>query len=161
MKKVIVMLTLGVLVAGSSFAQDAPQKENKSRTEQRKSRDFGRDKKSPEERAQLRTERLSQKLDLNSAQTRKLQALNLKQVNEMQAMRAKYKDADRRNPKQREEMKALHTKWEAELKDILTKKQYAQYEADRKEMRAHLEKRGEQHKGKEFRGREGRQSEKS
>ncbi|MCC9136454.1 DUF4890 domain-containing protein [Pontibacter silvestris] len=160
MKKVIVMLTLGVMVAGSSFAQNAPQKDRKNRTEQRGERG-DKARKSPEEIATLRTEKLSKKLDLNNSQTKKLQALNLKQANEMQAMRTKYKDADRRNPKQREEMKAVHAKWEAELKDILNKKQYAQYEADRNEMRARWEKRGQQHKDKDFKGREFRQSERS
>ena len=157
MKKIIVMLSLGVLVAGTSFAQNAPHKDKKSRTEHRRERDSfkDRERKSPEERATLRTERLSKQLDLNKSQTRKLQALNLKHAQEMEAMRAQYKNADKRG-KNREAIKASHAKWEAELKDILNKKQYAKYEAERNEMRARREGKGHE-RGREFRGREFRQ----
>jgi hypothetical protein len=33
-------------------------------------------------------------------------------------------------------MKAINDRWEAELKDILSKKQFTQYEASRQEMKA-------------------------
>ena len=144
------MLALGVMVAGSSFAQNAPQKERKARTE--RSADNGtrkdkfKEKKSPEERAQLKTDRLSQKLDLNKSQTKKLLSLNLKQEKEMQTLRAnRSKNSDRNQL--RSEMKDRHEQWNAALKDILSKKQFAQYEADQKEMRARWEEKKE-HRGK-------------
>ncbi|WP_181885148.1 DUF4890 domain-containing protein [Pontibacter diazotrophicus] len=143
MKKVILMLSLGVLVAGSSIAQQAPQKERNNRTEQRDGKDK-RERKSPEERAALRTAKMSEELGLNKSQTKKLQALHLKQANELKEMRAQYKHTGKRNKNQnreemkasREKMQASREKWDAELKDILTKKQYAQYQEQREEMRA-------------------------
>lgn len=144
MKKVILMLSLGVLIAGSSIAQQAPQKEKRNRTEHRDGRD-NREHKSPEELAAFRTEKMSKELGLNKKQTRKLQALNLKQANEHEMIRAQYRHADKGNKNQRREMRASRErmrtsreKWDAELKDILTKKQYAQYQEQRKEMRALL-----------------------
>ena len=128
------MLSLGVLIAGTSFAQNAPRKERKSRIE---NRDQRRDlkKKSPAERAAKQTETLSQKLDLSARQKRKVEELNLKQNQELEALRSKNNIANRRDKTQRQEMRRLKAEREEALKDILSKKQYAKYEADRKEMR--------------------------
>lgn len=143
MKKLIVMLSLGVLVAGSSVAQQAPQKERKNRTEQRDGRRDKKERKSPEERATRRTEKMSKELGLNNSQTKKLQALHLKQAKEKVEIRAQYKHASKHNQEQhrgkeasRGKMKASREKWDAELQDILTKKQYAQYQEQREERRA-------------------------
>lgn len=142
MKKTLMVLALGVLVAGSSLAQQAPQKERKHRTEQRDRKDR-KGSRTPEERAARRTEKMGKELGLNKSQTRKLQALNLKKMQQREGMRAQYKAGDKRSRDQRQEMKATREKWDAELKDILTKKQYAQYQEQRKEMRAqHRERRG-------------------
>lgn len=142
MKKLILILSLGVLVAGSSMAQQAPRKEQKNRTEQRDGRN-GRERRSPEERAALRTEKMSKELGLSKSQAKKLHALNLKQAKEREEMRAQYKNANKRGKSQqremqasREEMKASREKWNAELKEILTKKQYAKYQEQHQEMRA-------------------------
>ncbi|GAB3822938.1 hypothetical protein GCM10028895_28710 [Pontibacter rugosus] len=143
------MLSLGVLVAGSAMAQQAPQKEKKHRTEIRDGKDR-KQRKSPEERAALRTEKMSKELGLNKSQTKKLEALNLKQAREMEAKHANYKHGDRRDKNQREEMQASREKWNNELKDILSKKQYAQYEEKRQEMRAHRKDRN--HEGFKNRG---------
>lgn len=146
MKKIIAALALGILVTGSTFAQTSPQKEGKHRAEHRSERK-DKVKKSPEDRAKLKTEKLSKQLDLNSLQTKRLMALNLKQAQEMQAMRAQHQKGEKRNPQQREQMKAAHARWNAELKDILTKKQYAQYEATREEQRAKHQQGREHRKG--------------
>lgn len=101
---------------------------------------------------------MSKALGLNKSQTRKLLSLNLEQVQQREAMRAQYKDADKHNRNQRQEMKATREKWDAELKDILTKKQYAQYQEQREEMRAqHQERRNRDG----HRNRENRQQERS
>ncbi|PRY07857.1 hypothetical protein CLV24_12247 [Pontibacter ummariensis] len=141
-------LALGVLVVGSSYAQHAPQKERKHRTEHReeRGRKHDNDRKTPEERAAQRTERLSQRFDLNKSQQRKLQALNLKYAQEMAAKRQDYRRANERG-KMRRDMRESHAKWEAELKGILNKKQYARYEADRKERYARWQER--QDRGRE------------
>lgn len=130
MKKIIVMLSLGVLIAGASFAQNAPKRERKNRIE---NRDQSRIKRTPEERAARQTEMLSKKLDLSAKQKRKLEALNLKHNQELAALRTNKTGAYNRDRGQREEMQKLRVQWESELKDILNKKQYAQYEAERSE----------------------------
>jgi periplasmic protein CpxP/Spy len=156
MKKIIVMLSLGVLVAGSSYAQTTPQKDKKERTEQRGAKKGyakgDKAKKSPEERAQLRTEKMSERYELNASQKNQLQALNMRQAKEKQSMRANYKGAEDKS-QMRDTMKANHAKWQAELKGILTAQQFAKYEADREEMRSKMENR----KGKgDWKGKESR-----
>ncbi|MFD2248618.1 DUF4890 domain-containing protein [Pontibacter ruber] len=145
MKKIVVMLTLGLLVTGSSFAQNTTAQENKPRTEHRGHRG-DKARKSPEEMATRRTEKMVQTLNLNKSQQRKLQALNLKRAQEMQAMHAKRGEATSRQS-MRSEKKASKARYEAELKDILNKKQYAKYEAQREEMRARQEQKHEHRKG--------------
>ena len=152
MKKIMAVLSLGILVAGSSYAQTVPQKdqqEKRARIEHRAER-AERAKKSPEEMAQLKTERMAQKLDLTATQKNQLQALNLRQAEEMKAMRESLKGSEDRT-KIREVRKASHDKWQAELKSILTEKQYAQYEADRAQMSKRSEAK-EGFKGRAYKG---------
>ncbi|MCJ8164798.1 DUF4890 domain-containing protein [Pontibacter sp. E15-1] len=135
MKKTFAALVLGILVTGSTFAQQAPQQEKKARTEQHHGK-HRQSSLSPEEQASRRAAKMSQELGLNKSQTKKLQALHLKQIEQREAMRAEYKNTDTQNRAQRkQEMKAAQTQWQAELKDILTQKQYAQYQEKREEMR--------------------------
>ncbi|WP_242929436.1 hypothetical protein [Pontibacter vulgaris] len=138
MKKIIAMLALGALMAGTTYAQTtAPQKERRHRTEQRGKR-VQKYKKSPEEIAAKRTEMLAKKLDLSKRQQKKLQELNLKRAQEMQANRGEARD----RKSMRSDRQASKARYEAELKDILNKKQYAQYEAHREEMKVkHAQKR--------------------
>jgi periplasmic protein CpxP/Spy len=146
MKKLIAALSLGMLVAGgSAYAQTTTTKQDrKPRSEMRQ----GMKDKSPEEMAQQRTERLAQRLDLNATQKNQLQALNMRQAQEMKAMRESHKAAADKTPEQRAQMqearKAHHDKWQAELKGILTAEQYVKYETDRDQMH---QKRGEARKG--------------
>ncbi|MFT2009231.1 DUF4890 domain-containing protein [Pontibacter sp. 13R65] len=155
MKKIIVMLALGVMVAGGSYAQDAPQAGKKNKTEHRAHKGRKQASKAPEERAKMRTERMAQKYELNKSQQNKLEALHLKQASEREAMRANRQQASADREATKEAMKANHAQYQAELKKILNNKQYAQYKADRKEMQDRFEKREQ---GKENRGRNGAKS---
>ncbi|WP_439880452.1 hypothetical protein ACSX1A_14995 [Pontibacter sp. MBLB2868] len=141
MKKIIAILSLGVLMAGTTYAQTTPQKERKHRTERKQ-----KQKRSPEEMAAKRTEMLTKKLDLNKSQQKKLLALNLKHAQEKQAMMQANRGEVRNHENMRSERQANRARYEAELKDILNKKQYAQYEADKAEMHARHEKKREQRK---------------
>lgn len=154
MKKIAIMFSLGVLMAGTSFAQTqtSPQKNKKAHTEHRGAKQDGvkKARKSPEEMAQMRTDKMSEQLGLNAFQKNQLQALNLKQAQEMQAMRGTKKNAENRS-QAREARKASHARWQAELKSILSAQQYAKYEANQAEKRSRFE--GRQDKGsKENRG---------
>lgn len=68
MKKLTMMLVFGLAIAGTSQAQNVPQdgRDNVRKVEQ--GRNDKRAKLSPEQRATQRTEKLSQKLDLNKSQ---------------------------------------------------------------------------------------------
>lgn len=144
MKKLVAMMAFGMLVAGGAYAQDAPQKEKKQRTEYKAKRVDRTQKMDPEARATKQTEMLSKKLDLSAAQKNELQALNMKRVQEMQALNAKYDKSDARNEAQRAERKAIQNRWQSDMKKVLNEKQYAQYEADRKEKREKLDKAGKE-----------------
>lgn len=146
MKKLIAALSLGMLVAGgSAYAQTTTTKQDRNpRSEMRQ----GMKDKSPEEMAQQRTEKMSQKLDLDANQKNQLQALNMRHAQEMKAMRESHKAAADKTPEQKAQMqearKASHDKWQTELKSILTTEQYAKYETDREQMKG---KRGEGRQG--------------
>ena len=120
MKKLILMLSMGVLVAGSSFAQDAPQKIRKERSENHVRKDGQeRVRKSPEERVAKRTEMMAKKYDLNKSQQAKLRSLFLKQSNEMAAQRSNRMEATQKDPAQSQARKARHEQYNAELKKII------------------------------------------
>lgn len=157
MKKLAVMFVLGLSITGTSFAQTTRQPNQKPdrvfKSERHEKQDFKRGKNqrpvlSAEERATRHTEMLSQKLDLNKNQKKKLQALNLKQAQQMQALKQQYAQGrDYKNAAARQERKQIRANWEKEFKRIVNKKQYAQYEAQRKQMQAKRDK----HFGKEDR----------
>ncbi|WP_205504578.1 hypothetical protein [Rufibacter psychrotolerans] len=163
MKKILAMLSLGVLVAGTSFAQTvAPQPEGrKHRLENRHQKPRAdRERKTPEQWAAARTARLDKQLDLSKAQEKKITALFLEQSKEREQLRANRQPGERKDPQLKASRKEAHAKWEAELQKILTKKQYATLEASRKEKRSQQETRG-QRKGQDFKGREFRQKQNS
>lgn len=136
------MLAMGALMTGATYAQEAPQKDRKHRTERR----MHKAKKSPEEMAARRTEMFTKKYDLNKSQQKKVQALNLKFAKEKHELHKNRGEA-RDHRSMRGEMQASRARYEAELKDILNKKQYAQYEADKAEMRTKHEHKREHRKG--------------
>ena len=143
MKKIFVMLALGVLIAGTASAQEALKSDRKARSENRNHREdrkLKREKRSPEELAARQTEMLNKTLDLSKKQQKKVTELSLKRNQETEALRSRYaasKDQGRgRNAGLHQEMKAIHDRWEAGLKDVLSKKQYTQYEASRQEMKS-------------------------
>jgi periplasmic protein CpxP/Spy len=148
MKKLIAALSLSMLVAGSAYAQTTTtQQDRKPRSEMRGAMQ-NKAQKSPEEMAQMKTDRMAQKLELNTSQKNQLQALNLRHAQETKAMRESHKATGEKTAEQRTQMqearKASHDKWQTELKGILSAEQFAKYEADKAEMK---EKRGEGKKG--------------
>ncbi len=119
------------------------------------------ERKSPEERAKVRTERMTQELDLSKAQAKKVEALYLKETKEREAKRANFKKGDKKDAAGREQMRAermaAHQRHNEELKDILNKKQYAKYEEmqaqKREQMKARHEKGGKGKRGQHEGGR--------
>ncbi|WP_192820138.1 DUF4890 domain-containing protein [Rufibacter sp. LB8] len=131
MKKLAAMIALGVMVAGTSFAQTAPKKDRQHRTERAGQVKGDRQMKSPAERAAKRTEMLTKKYNLSADQQAKLQALYLRQQSERPMTRGQRGQGEQISQAQRQAMKAKHDQYNQELRSILTPQQYAQYEADR------------------------------
>ena len=151
------MLALGLAIAGTASAQNAPQSKNQNNQENRYGKERGEKKpkgkfhrsagsgikSTPEQIATRRTEKLSQQLDLSSKQKRQLQALHLNQARQRESLRGQSKQPGARNENQRAEMQRQHASYEKELKDILNKKQYAKYQEERKQMQARRENRSD------------------
>lgn len=98
-------------------------------------------KKSPQERAEHQTERLTKELSLTPEQAAKVKAILAKRGAEMDSVRSK-KMAGAQKEEVRGDKKAAREKTDAELKAILTPEQYAKFQAmmqERKENHAHGE----------------------
>ena len=134
------MLSFGLLVAGAASAQETVKSDKKRGFEHRQGHHEARERKTPEEIASRHTDLLAKQLDLSNKQERKVQEITLKRAQETEALRnrmmeAKGQDRDHRSMAH-QEMKAINDRWEAELKDILSKKQFSQFEASRQEMKS-------------------------
>ncbi|QHT70395.1 DUF4890 domain-containing protein [Rhodocytophaga rosea] len=124
MKKIMVIIFLMIGSLGISFAQTAQT--------------TPREKKTPEERAQLTTDRMVKGLALNEAQAAKLKEVNLQQAKKMEALKEEH--AQERQ-ELRKEATNIHASVEQEYKAILTPEQYQKYQQNR-------EKQVEKRKGK-------------
>jgi len=84
---------------------------------------------SPEEMAQRQTERLTKALELSEAQAQKIEAINLKYIEQAQAKRAEMRgqeDVDREAV--RAEREKMLEAQKAEMKTVLNETQFAEYE---------------------------------
>ncbi|MDX5437436.1 MAG: DUF4890 domain-containing protein [Pontibacter sp.] len=151
MKKNLLILALGMLVAGGPVATAVAQGTEKPRQERRMHRHKG-ERKSPEERAKARTERMTKELGLNRAQAKKVEALYLKEAKERQTKRADFRKENRHSTDSREQMRAemmaAHKRHNEELKSILNKKQYAIYEEQQAQRHEQMKARHQEKGGK-------------
>lgn len=123
MKKTILILALavmgtGVASANSNIATFIQQGQGQQRT--------------PEERATAMTSRMNEVLTLTAEQMPKIQALNLKRMNEQMALREK---AAGDRDAMMAQMRSLNEKYTAEYKAILTAEQFTKYEANMAQFR--------------------------
>lgn len=84
---------------------------------------------SPEEMAQRQTERLTKALELSEDQAQKIEAINLKYIEQAQAKRAEMRgqeDVDREAV--RAEREKMLEAQKAEMKTVLNETQFAEYE---------------------------------
>lgn len=89
----------------------------------------------PEQMAKRQTERLDERLELTKDQEEKVYALNLDTGKKMQKMRES-NDGDFEG--MREQMLELRNKQNAKMKDILTDKQWKEYEKYQEERRERM-----------------------
>jgi len=98
-----------------------------------------KDRKTPQERAKLRTEHMTKELELSPEQQAKVEAINLKYADRVEAVRAE-REAER--TAKRDAAEAMHAAHDAEMKAVLTADQYTKWVAKKQEAKAkHLEKR--------------------
>jgi periplasmic protein CpxP/Spy len=98
-----------------------------------------KDRKTPEERAKLRTEHMTKELALSPEQQAKVEAINLKYADQVEAVRSE-REAER--TAKREAAKAMHDAHDAEMKAVLTADQYTKWVAKKQEAKAkHVERR--------------------
>ena len=123
MKRLVLMLTVALFAAGMAMAQDAPR--------------HGDKKMDPKERAERMTERMAKEYTLNDSQKQQLLDANIalaEKMGEMPMRRDNLTEAQRAEKKaamekKRDEMKAAHEAYDAQLKKIMTPEQYAAYSA--------------------------------
>ncbi|QNH62717.1 hypothetical protein [Hymenobacter sediminicola] len=120
------LLSLSASFSGTSFAADLGKRDGR---EQRK--DFGKGQRSDE---------LAKELGLNAKQKAKVEKIFQEQQQQMQALRSRSGSADR--SQSMSEVKRIHDNSDKKLKDVLSKKQYAQFEAKRQERQRQMSQQG-------------------
>ncbi|HEX8330114.1 MAG TPA: hypothetical protein VF629_21440 [Hymenobacter sp.] len=130
MKKTLMLLAaLSFATAGTSFAQTAPAASTTMKAQKGKG-----DRKTPAQKADHKAAKMAKELGLTADQEAKVEQLMLARQQETAAFKAKYgtdKNAGRN------EMKASHEKYNAQLKQILTPEQYAKMGQLKAEHRGH------------------------
>jgi len=117
------LVALGLMIGASVVAQD------------------GREGKTPEERAQFRTEKIAAELELTDAQKTKFAEISKASDAKKEAIKS---DASLTEEQKREAFKANHEASKAQMKEVLTAEQLAKLEAKKAEHRGqHAGKKGE------------------
>ncbi|OON67248.1 hypothetical protein [Hymenobacter sp. CRA2] len=145
------ILGLAGSFAGSSFAADFGKDHDKDRRALRQDRDRdgrqdkGRkqDRKDDAQRRQQRLDRMAKELDLSKKQQEKVAKIFQDQQQQMQALRGRSQGADR--GARMADAKRIRETGDKQLKDVLSKKQYAQFEAKRQERLKQMQQRHGQH----------------
>lgn len=127
MKKLIIAALLVVCV--TSFAQE--KKERPQRAD--------REKMSPEQRTQMRVDRMTKDLNLDAAQQEKVKQFYADEAKNREAMMAEMKD---KKGQGRGEMMAKQMKAnEAKMKEILSPEQFAKWKSNQDKMRERMQQR--------------------
>jgi protein CpxP len=117
MKKILSFCLMLLFISGIAMAQ---QSQNKT----------------PEERAESQTQKLTKELSLTSDQSTKIKASLLQQGQQADAIRTKYANATDKKP-MHQEIKTLHESKDAEIKKVLTADQYTKYQTIISEQHEH------------------------
>lgn len=121
MKKMLVLLVVVLLSASAASAQTttAPTARTGAGRLQEATR-------TPEQRAEMQTKRLTQQLGMSADQSAKVQAIALAENQELQALHSQYASAYNRQGAG-QKLRAVQEKYDVQLKDIFTAEQYARY----------------------------------
>ncbi|RSK35501.1 hypothetical protein [Hymenobacter metallilatus] len=154
-------LLLGLLVSVSETTVAAPAVSGQEQHQDKRLYQAGRQGRSQRPdgqqgpRRQQRLDAMAKEMNLSSKQKSKVEKIYQEQQQQMQALRGQ---SGQDRTQQRDEFKRIHEGTDKKLKDVLSKKQYAQLEAKRQErMRQLQSRRGDQRRGgperRDFNGR--------
>jgi protein CpxP len=149
MKKLGLALVFGIFSLGAVSAQTSQKAKVKTETKDQKVKQEGKGHKehqdrSPEERAEMKANKLAKELNLTDAQKNQIREVTLAKAQRMDALKAQHQD---NRKAMGTEMKEVKNTYETQLKDILTPDQYAKYEKERQEkMEDHKSHHGDQKK---------------
>ncbi|MBT31933.1 MAG: hypothetical protein CMO01_19925 [Thalassobius sp.] len=113
---------IGLFLATNVFAQDA---------------DLDLASSTPEERAQMQTDKLAEKITMDDDQKEQLYAINLKYAEEIQPVL----ESDQSKISKLQEIKSINKGKDEEIKEIFNEEQYAAYEEMKKEVRKDVKER--------------------
>ncbi len=115
MKKIVSLSALALSLSLSVFAQ-------------------GPEQRTPEQRAENKTKKLTTELGLSADQASKVKATILQKAQEADAIKAKYADASDKSA-MKQELKTVKETEDNQLKGILSADQYAKYQTTKEEHR--------------------------
>jgi periplasmic protein CpxP/Spy len=133
-----------------SYAQDAPPPAQGGRPP-REGRGPGWEKRTPEERAAKATEMMKKRLNLSEAQATKVAQLNLERAKKQEDIREVMQESPAVK-QAKEDRKAMVSKYDADLKAVLTPEQYAQFSKERDDRKDMMKDRREERRGRDRKG---------
>lgn len=136
MKKLFLITTTATLALNSVYAQEPPKLKEKMHKEMRQHQG-----QTPEQKAQLQTDKLEKLLSLNADQKQKVYAAALKKNNSIKAAKEEHKNDTDKKEKLGPKIKAARETYVSEVNAVLTPEQKTKWKAHREEMK-------EKHKAK-------------
>ncbi|WP_028978228.1 hypothetical protein [Sporocytophaga myxococcoides] len=120
MKKILSTVIFSAFIAFTSFAQNQGQHQGHQHAE------GGHEQKTPEQRAENQSQRLTKELSLTADQTSQIKTIILTQEQKVEEIRTKYKSATDKKA-ERQEIQDLRTSSEDEIEKVLTADQSTKY----------------------------------
>ncbi len=138
------MKNLKILAFGAAlmigFTGMAQQQNAKAKKEMH---DHRHEKMTPEQRAEKRTQHMTEKLELNADQQAKVKDLHLRMAKQREELRS---NETMTREEKKAAMIASHDAYKVELRQILTPEQYEKYQEWEAQKKERMEKRREMHK---------------
>jgi len=120
MKKILSTVIFSAFIAFTSFAQNQGQHQGHQHA------GGGHEQKTPEERAENQSQRLTKELSLTTDQTSQVKTIILNQEQKAEEIRTKYKSATDKKA-EHQEIQDLRTSSEGEIEKVLTADQLTKY----------------------------------
>jgi hypothetical protein len=130
MKKMLLLLAAAALSFTAAQAQTAPT--DGGAYNQRGGQGQGRERRTPAERADMQTKRLTEQLSLSADQQTKVREIFLAQANEMETMRSQMGEGTDRQA-MGQKMRESRARYDEQLKAALSADQYTKYSQMRDE----------------------------